>query len=444
LPKLHSKLQEKEIGLGLGFVVACFQKFQTDETQRSNASTLSIMVLMLDPQPVPDGFTWRGRMFHLTYKDHLPKEDIFAAVSRATSIPLLGYSVVHEETHEVSDDGTSDTAYYHTHLGMIFRAPISLKGSRKFDVWSGEEQYHPNVQPKLNMLAMEQIFTSYHRGRKFSIENGGYTFTPPVWIEQRLPLEFEWTEQIIDDVVNAPTLKAACIAGAVRPRTVNDCKALRDDAAAGDKKRFFHKFDRNSFKNLLPLQFTAIHMYGGSGLGKTKLAASTFENPCFIKPFNSVGCLEAIAKRFDPKMHDGLVLDEADLRFLTREQVIAFLDFDEDCELDVRFKSFTLPAGTKKILISNPLPSQLYPAPGYPGDPAIARRLSVIHITEPTWIGAPTASPQPPQPVLAHAAGTPRTQLTAATNPNQTPTAPLPTPLAVAMWPAPFENSSLP
>ena len=73
---------------------------------------------------------------------------------------------------------------------------------------------------------------------------------------------------------------------------------------------------------------------------------------------------------------------ECDLTFMSRQQVIAFLDIDESCDMDVRYKSISLPAGLKKILISNPSPEALYPS-----DPhgAIARRLHTLHITSPTY-----------------------------------------------------------
>ena len=130
-------------------------------------------------------------------------------------------------------------------------------------------------------------------------------------------------------------------------------------------------------------------VYGGSGMGKTKWAASLASNPCMIKPFDSVGCVEAIMRKFDPSVHDVLILDEADLTFFTRVQAIAFVDADEDFEMDVRFKSFTMPRGVKKIIISNPPPSALIPS-----DPhgAIMRRIVQVHVTAPTWLPQPMAT----------------------------------------------------
>ena len=257
---------------------------------------------------------------------------------------------------------------------------------------------HPHITPS-TMTQMETIMLQYHRGRKYNVETGKTEFTKPDYLWQELPAAFEFATEIIKEVTAAETLIAACIAGCVRPRTVNDVKALRDEAA-GERKRFHHLFQPASFKLLAPPGWKALHVHGPSGMGKTKWACAQFQNPLLIKPFNSIGCLEAIMRKYDPKFHDGMVLNEADLKnFMTREQVIAFVDCDEDCELDVRFKSFTVPAGVRKIFISNPPPQNLYPADSAG---AIARRMMYMYIGWPTWQLQPPRAPAPqpqPQPV---------------------------------------------
>ena len=193
----------------------------------------------------------------------------------------------------------------------------------------------------------------------------------------------------------APSDFEGCVAGQVRVRTVADVKALR--AEFKQVKKFKHLYDASTFTLKEPPNWHVIHLHGGTGLGKTKWAVSRFRNPWVQKPFDSVGCLESLEKNFDPEQHDGIVLDEANLTFLSRQQVIALFDPDEDCTLDVRFKSFTLPAGVKKIVVSNEPPAQLYPP-----DPhgAIARRFMQCHVTVPTY-GVPVPTPAPARAPLA-------------------------------------------
>ena len=95
-----------------------------------------------------------------------------------------------------------------------------------------------------------------------------------------------------------------------------------------------------------------LHIHGGTGLGKTKMACAMFKSPLVIKPFNAIGCIERL-KTFNSSVHDGIVFDEADLRYLTREQAIALTDYDEESVLSVRYTTIVLPAGVKKIFVSN-------------------------------------------------------------------------------------------
>ena len=274
------------------------------------------MVFSFDPQPIPDNYEWRGKCFHLTYPSHVDFQLLHQTIARATSVRLLGYSFVHEEAKDAGQTYT----YEHTHMAMIMEAPVNLKGSRKFDVFVPDDdhdgmfhQLHPNIQPKLTLRAMEAISSTYHRGRKYNIETGKTEYTAPIALEQKLPDDFCFNQAVIKEIINAPTLVEAVIAGEIRPRTVMDCKALREDSDSMQAKKFKHKYAKESFLDLTAgMQWFCLHIWGATNLGKTKWAVAQFSNPLLIKPFNSIGTLEGIKKRFDPKVHDGIVCDEAD------------------------------------------------------------------------------------------------------------------------------------
>ena len=383
------------------------------------------MPFKFDPQPIPVDYKWDGKNHHVTYPRYITKADLLATAARATSVPLEGWSACHEDTSYEHPGGYTVIGHKHTHFLMMFKARIKLIGCHAFDVPTVDDQgfpdwIHPNIQPGITAAHCETIFTDYHAGRKFSVEAGKMVYKAPVWRELKLPPLFEFQRAIMEEMVAAPTLQEACIAGQVRPRTVNDVKTLRDDSAAAPKI-FKHLFDRSTFINLHLQPWTHLHLWGPTGIGKTKWACAQGANPCLIKPFNSIGCLEAIRKQFNPQVHDLLVLDEVDLRFMTRETAIAFLDFDEDCTLSVRFTSFTLPAGVRKILISNPEARTMYPEDR---SGAIARRLTVRHVTHKlyTQSATPAAAAQP-APVAQPVALTPATQQAV--------------PAAIAAWQAP-------
>ena len=369
-----------------------------------------VNMFTLRPETVSDQggvFKWTGRCYHLTYSNFISKYDLLATVRRATTTPLSGWSYSHEDTTTTRPDGSTLVGYQHTHFAVLFKSKLCLQGAMKFDVYAGidttgaDVYIHPNVQ-KISMAQLEQVVT-YHEGRKYDISKGGMVYTAPVQHEKHLPQSFDFNREIIQEVVAAPSLLEACIVGEVRPRSVADIRAIRDETAQTGK-RFKHIFDPASFKALPLPPWNFLHIHGGTGLGKTKWASAQFRNPCVIKPFNSIGCVEVLLKKFDAGTHDGIVLDEADFRFLDADTLKAFTDPDEECTLNVRFKACELPP-VRKIAVSNPQPTELYP-PDTSG--AIARRVMVYHITEKTYKEAPRLlrpplQPLPPQPVLGFA-----------------------------------------
>lgn len=323
-------------------------------------------MLKLEMLPIPKDFRWRGKYGHLTYPKHIPHEQLVTHAKFVTSVPLLGWSVV----HETGDD------YNHTHFAYVYKASIDLVGARKFDIYHDGGVLHPNMQPKVSAAAMEQLFNEYHVGRKYDVTVGKKVYTAPAagpW--QQLPPEFEWARELMRDVVEASTLQDAVVLAGVRPRSVQDVLLLRKDSENAPK-RFKHIFPRASFRiPFLPVNWRVLHFHGPSGVGKTKMACALFNNPLVIKPFNAIGCIEALAT-FDARVHDGIVLDEADLRSFSREMAIALVDFDEESVLSVRYTKVKLPAGVRKVFLSNE--AAIWPATDA-AIGAIARRVTTIH-----------------------------------------------------------------
>ena len=323
-------------------------------------------MLKLEMLQIPADFRWRGKYGHLTYSKHIPHEQLVTHAKIATSVPLLGWSVVHETGED----------YLHTHFGFIYEKSIDLKGARAFDIFSGGEVIHPHYQPKLSASAMESLFNEYHVGRKYDVTTGKKVYTAPAagpW--QKLPPMFEWARELVTEVTQAPTLQEAVVLAGVRPRSVQDVVMLRKDAENAPK-RFKHLFPRSSFRiPFLPVNWRVLHIHGPSGVGKTKMACALFQNPLVIKPFNAIGCIEMLGF-FDSRVHDGIVMDEADLRCFSREMAIALADFDEESVLFVRYTKVTLPAGVKKVFVSNE--AAIWPATDA-AIGAIARRVTTIH-----------------------------------------------------------------
>ena len=342
--------------------------------------------------PIPAQFVWRSKYYHLTYSTFIKPEELLAMIKSKTQVQILAWSICWEE---------SDEGYEHTHAAIIFLSRLHLSGSRTFDFHYTDghglpDQIHPHILPKATALQMEELFTTYHAGHKFNAATRELEFKEPILHEHWMNSGFDFTRSMIDEAVEAPSLLDACVLAQVRPRTVNDLKTLRSEVADAASKKYKHKYDPESFFKLGPPVIEVLHIYGGTGLGKTKWACAQFRNPCVIKPFNSIGCVEALKKQYDRSVHDGLVLDEADLRFMTREAGIAISDAEDPAVLDARFGGFTLPGGIPKIFISNSKPfgeagePDLWP---YDAAGAIRRRVHVLHITQPTYRTLPAVPP---------------------------------------------------
>ena len=350
--------------------------------------------LRMSPQPIPAGFKFRGKYLHLTYPGHFLSQLFVGLAGMVTSVPLAGWSVACEVSPsqlETDEGDPLDDGYYHTHVCYIWTAPINIDNCRAFDIKVRQDDgswldVHPNMQPKLTLRSCELIFTEYHAGRKFSIATGKMEYTPPVQHDYHLPPSFEWNRAIIDEMIAAPSLVEACLVGEIRPKTVNDVKQLRDSAQQTPKP-FKHLYPKDSFVDITGgMQWFNLHVHGPTGIGKTKWACAQFTNPLVIKPFNSVGGLEAVRKRYVPGFHDGIVCDEADLLFLGRQLAICFFDPDESTTVNVRFTEFEF-FPVRKILLSNEPPQQLYPLDSTGAiDPAIGRRVTFIHATQPTYV----------------------------------------------------------
>ena len=342
----------------------------------------------LAPVDIPDNFVWSGKNFHLTYPCFVSMEGCLHAACGLSSVPQIGFSHVQEIATR-----PNGTEYQHTHFALMFASAIKVQGCHKMDVRIEPEDaggfpdyIHPQVQPKVTIKQMEQIFVSYHRGRKFNIVTGKIEYTPPFALNQKLPPLFDFTRAVLDEVIAAPNLYEAVIAAEVKPRTVSDVKALREDAAS-NAKRHKSMYPADSFiSGVIADDFQIVHLYGPTGIGKTKYALGgvpSVKSPLLVKPFNSVAALEFLKKNFNSKIHDCLVLDEVDLRFMKREEVICFFDMDEAAVFNIRFTLIDLPP-VRKILLSNPHPSELYQA----NDPAIARRVEIIYRSDPLYKSA--------------------------------------------------------
>jgi len=106
---------------------------------------------------------------------------------------------------------------------------------------------------------------------------------------------------------------------------------------------------------------------GASGVGKSQWAKSHFEPGKVL----IVSHMDDLLK-FNPQVHDGIIFDDMEFKYLPRTTQIHLTDQDEDRSLHCRYQTAFIPSGTKKIMTANEMPVEI-------NDPAIARR---VHVTD--------------------------------------------------------------
>ena len=319
-----------------------------------------------------DGFRWRARAWHLTYAGHVPPEILLLLLGAATSVPVLGTSIV----HETSD---AEAPYDHTHFAWLWAGPVNLHGAHIMDAVVDARTIHPHAEHRKSLPWLQGIFERYHHGYKACGGRGQSKFVQPhagPW--QVLPPGFEWHAAIITEVSEAAdVIEGAQIAGV-------QIRSMHDVMLAQNHKRpppFEHNFERSTFLPLeMPLEFTSrvvgtLHVHGERDLGKTEWALSRFENPLYVTERN-------VLLDFRAGWHDGIVID----KLLPREvfslyECEALTDYTQPAAIKCLYKVARIPKRTPKIVVTNERDA-------WPQDPhgiLVGRRVVQMHVTAKTY-----------------------------------------------------------
>lgn len=164
-------------------------------------------------------FTFGSKKVHLTYKGHVTLDQMNEWRIKNKFDEFQYHSLVWEEG-DVDEENA--TPYNHTHFAAMWHKKQQRSGARIFDV--GE--IHPHIQTKNSIAWMEHIFTKYHHGFKVKKDGKKY-FIEPIGIWQHSPPD--WSGDIWDQIIGAPSLKAAAEIIDARPRSLADVKLIRSE-----------------------------------------------------------------------------------------------------------------------------------------------------------------------------------------------------------------------
>lgn len=354
-----------------------------------------------------------AKCIHLTYKSHIPGEELLEFIKKTIPLEPYWYSIVWENGHEPSKgcieekdienphelsressapplgtcrssigESTQNTTtkasnksgheihgrgitksiderpYEHTHAVFGYRRRFDIRSERRFDF----RGIHPFIQP-INGKKHETNIWKYHEKEPIAIwrSSCGPNDEIPISMDEKR-------------IKSASSLYDACKEFGIEIKSVADIKLIRDDRRRPE--RHVHQYHGHKWKLPLERNFKCLFVYGATGTGKTQWAIHCFASPLIVSHVDQL-------RDFDASIHDGIVFDDMSFHHMPREAIIHLTDWDIDRQIHCRYSCAKIPAETRKIFTANINFEQCFPE-----DPsgAIRRRFTkIIHVSGNTF-----------------------------------------------------------
>jgi len=281
-------------------------------------------------------FDFQSEKAHFTYKTHMDEAVVKTRMKSFGDIKI--WSFVHEDGD--TDEDTA-TPYEHTHVFVWWKKRPHTRDARAWDI----DEIHPNLTTKRSMKWAKNICMKYHLGHKTK-KNGKKYFIEPIFLSQEGCEDWKFEEELITRVMEAPTLKDACIDAGVEVKSVSDCVALRKPEA---KKRKFAEIDDECdvtrFKTMDWDRSKALVMKGNAATGKTNWAVNQFKFPVMICDVEDMRNL--------PAQCDGLVFDEMLFDNCSKKTQVYLTDLKFERTIRMRHCNASIPKGLPRIFCCN-------------------------------------------------------------------------------------------
>lgn len=266
------------------------------------------------------GFRIQGTRYLLTYKSHIVKDDLSEFLGTIKDSHKIIQFIA---AHETAD---SKNPYQHTHAYVDYGKKFESENCRIFD-WVCEDGsiIHPHIRTCKNNV--DKLFRYL---AKEDPENAHL---------------LEKCESLAAKVQKYSSKKELLEKIEMRPIEVSGYLKAWEIMNGGTKK-YVHKFTKDSFNRPQYQNFKCIFITGIKNCGKTQWALSHFENPHLVRHNDQL-------KSFVPGFHDGIVFDDMNFHHWPRTSFIHLCDWDEDSEIHCRNTCGFIPAGTRKIFVSN-------------------------------------------------------------------------------------------
>lgn len=284
-------------------------------------------------------FRFASKSVHLTYKSHF---------AHAELLRILVERFGETKWYTVCSESGKDGGYDHTHFAAEFIRKIDTSDARAFDV----SDVHPNVK-RIESLVHKKRIWEYHE------KEGNFTRS------ESAPFA---TGGVLKQIRAADSLEEAIQIAGITIRSVADVQAIRRDSRK--RKAYQHSYPDTHWliDELQPHESRCVYIRGPTNCGKTQWAIHQFVNPLVVRHIDRLG-------EFDPDIHDGIVFDDMSFGHIPREAAIYLVDWDEDSDIHVRYKTALIPRHTRKIFTSNKTFEENFP---HDEHGAIRRRFSKI------------------------------------------------------------------
>lgn len=323
------------------------------------------------PSPAT-AFRFSGKKLHLTYRGHLPLEELKLHLENKMGSFSM-YSLVHENgaekppevTQEDSQEQQASVPYAHTHVALVLQMKFE---TRKASAWDFQG-VHPNLKQIRTQTHLQRIWT-YHQKAPISrlvSERGPLTSTPGG----------------IDALIAAPSLLAAVLLAGVEVRTVRDIQILRQDRM---EETVIPALSEPCLWTIPFQRHPCVVLTGDTGTGKTRYALAHFENPLLVSHMDDL-------KQLKPS-HDGIVFDDIGFSHWPLESCIHLCDVALPRTINVKHGSVTIPAGKPRFFTTNREFTGLFPNDEWG---ALKRRTHVLRVRAPlfTKVKAPATIAEP-------------------------------------------------
>lgn len=122
-------------------------------------------------------------------------------------------------------------------------------------------------------------------------------------------------------------------------------EAIERNLKRSKKKAYTAKYALGEFTHEPIVLSKACLFVGPTLTGKTQFAMAHFKSPLFVRHIDQL-------KTFGPE-NDGIVFDDMSFKHWPAEAVIHLLDAECPSEINIRYATASIPAGTKKIFTHN-------------------------------------------------------------------------------------------